>query len=81
MIRNRRKLNAVVNNAQTMIELEAEHGTFRDYLCSHESFDATIDDIRNQFSFMGDMGGYYFLYVADEETPSHDQWVASPANG
>ncbi|HJM89044.1 MAG TPA: DNA-3-methyladenine glycosylase I [Dehalococcoidia bacterium] len=79
VIRNRRKLAAVVNNAQTMIELEAEHGTFRGYLRSHESFDATVDDIRKQFSFMGDMGCYYFLYVVGEETPSHDQWVASRA--
>ena len=34
VIRNRRKLQAVVNNAARMIELEAEHGTFRDYLRS-----------------------------------------------
>jgi DNA-3-methyladenine glycosylase I len=81
VIRNRRKLAAVVNNAQTMIELEAEHGTFRDYLRSHESFDATVDDIRKQFSFMGDMGCYYFLFVVGEETPSHDEWVASRAKG
>ena len=81
VIRNRRKLAAVVNNAQTMIELEAEHGTFRDYLRSHESFDATVDDIRKQFSFMGDMGCYYFLFGVGEETPSHDEWVASRTKG
>ncbi|HJM76067.1 MAG TPA: DNA-3-methyladenine glycosylase I [Dehalococcoidia bacterium] len=41
VIRNRRKLQAVANNAARMVELEAEHGSFGDYLRSHQSFDAT----------------------------------------
>ena len=77
VIRNRRKLQAVVNNAARMIELEAEHGTFRYYLRSHGSFDETVADLRKQFSFLGDTGSYVFLYVVGEQVPPHDEWEAS----
>ncbi len=77
VIRNRRKLQAVVNNAARMIELEAEHGTFRDYLRSHGSFEETVADMRNQFSFLGETGSYVFLYVVGEQVPPHDEWSAS----
>ncbi len=77
VIRNRRKLEAIIGNAHRMLELEAAHGTFRDYLRSHGSFDATVDDLRKRFKFLGDMGCYYFLYVVGEEVPPHDEWQAS----
>ena len=60
VIRNRRKLEAVVSNAGRILELEAEHGTFRDYLRSHGSFEATASDLRKQFKFLGDMGSCFF---------------------
>jgi 3-methyladenine DNA glycosylase Tag len=77
VIRNRRKLEAVVSNAGRMLELEAEHGAFRDYLRSHDGFEATVSDLRKQFKFLGDMGCYYFLYVVGEKVPPHDEWQAS----
>ena len=66
VIRNRRKLQAVVNNAGRMIELEAEHGSFRDYLRSHGGFEATVADLRREFSFVGETGCYYLLYVVGD---------------
>ena len=42
LIRNRRKLAAIVANAGRMVELEREHGSFRDYLRSHGDFYATV---------------------------------------
>ena len=77
VIRNRRKLEAVVSNAGRILALEAEHGAFRDYLRSHGSFEATASDLRKQFKFLGEMGCYYFLYVIGEEVPPHDEWQAS----
>jgi 3-methyladenine DNA glycosylase Tag len=43
VIRNRRKLEATVGNAQRMLERAVEHGSFRKYLRSHEDFNATVD--------------------------------------
>ncbi len=77
VIRNRRKLQAVSNNAARMLELDAEHGSFRDYLRSHGDFEATVKDLKQQFSFLGDTGSYYFLYVVGEPVPPHEEWEAA----
>ena len=81
VIRNRRKLAAVVENANRMLQLEAEHGTFRDYLRSHDSFAATVSDLRKQFKFLGETGSYFFLYVVGEQVPPHEEWEASKRKG
>ncbi len=77
VIRNRRKLSAIVSNAQRMVELEEEHGGFQKYLRSRPDFSSTVQDIRKQFNFMGDTGTYFFLYVVGEEVPPHDEWFAA----
>ncbi len=77
VIRNRRKLEAIVGNARRMLELEEAHGGLRNYLRSHGSFDGTAQDLRKQFKFMGEMGCYYFLYVVGEEVPDHEEWSKS----
>ncbi len=77
VIRNRRKLEGIVGNARRLLELEAEHGSVRDYLRSHEDFDTTVSTLRKDFKFLGEMGSYHFLYVVGEEVPAHDVWQAS----
>ena len=77
VIRNRAKLEGTVDNAQTLLELDAEYGGFRRYLRSHDGFEATVADLRRQFRFLGDTGAYYFLYVVGEEVPPHEEWSAS----
>lgn len=77
VIRNRRKLEAVVTNARRMEELEAAHGGFRNYLRSHGGFQDTVKALRKQFKFMGESGSYYFLYVVGEEVPSYEDWSAA----
>ena len=73
VIRNRRKLAAIVGNAQRMIELEREHGTFKDYLRSQSDFASTVATMRKDFKFLGEMGIYYFIYVVGEEVPPHNE--------
>ena len=80
VIRNRRKLDAVVSNAQKVLELEAEHGGFQKYLRSHADFPSLVKDMRKQFKFLGDMGCYYYLYVVGEEVPDHQEYQASLKN-
>ena len=69
VIRNRRKLRAIVANAQRLIELECEFGSLQGYLRSHGGFDATLKALHKDFGFMGPMTSYYFLYVVGEEVP------------
>ena len=77
VIRNRRKLNAVVSNAARILELDAEHDGFRNYLRSQDDFDATVKMLKKDFKFLGDMGTYVMLYVVGDPVPSHDDWMAS----
>jgi DNA-3-methyladenine glycosylase I len=77
VIRNRRKIDAVVENARTMIQLEEQHGTFKKYLRSHDDFEACAADLRRRFKFMGDFGAFYFLYVVREPVPDYEAWCAS----
>ena len=77
VIRDRRKLEAVAGNASRMVELEKEHGSFRDYLRSHDDFDSTVKALRKDFKFLGEIGCYLFLYVVGEEVPPYEEWHAS----
>ena len=77
VIRNRRKLEAIVNNARRMIDLEDQHGSFKNYLRSHPNFEATVAALRKDFKFLGNMGCYFLLYSVGEEVPSHEDWMAS----
>jgi DNA-3-methyladenine glycosylase I len=82
IIRNRRKIEATIDNAVEMQALADEHGgDFRAYLRSHGGFEQTVADLRRHFRFLGDFGAYYFLYVVGEEVPPHDEWRASRSKG
>ena len=78
VIRNRRKLEAVVANAQRLIELEREHGSIKNYFGTlGDNFDAKVKRLRKDFKFLGDFGSYYFLYVVGEEVPPHKEYRAA----
>lgn len=77
VIRNRRKLDGIVHNARTMIELDEAHGSFKKYLRSHADFEACAKDLRKRFKFVGDFGAFYFLYVVKEQVPEYEVWCAS----
>ena len=79
IIRNRRKLEATIDNAVELLALEKEYGSFKRYLRSHGGFEETVTDLRRRFRFLGDLGAYYFLYVVGEKVPSHEEWKASRA--
>jgi 3-methyladenine DNA glycosylase Tag len=76
VIRNKRKLAAVVSNAQTIIDLDKQHGSFQKYLRSFPNFDAAVEGMRKDFKFLGPTGIYFFLYVVGEQVPEHEQFEA-----
>ena len=82
VIRNRKKLEAVVYNAGEMLNIAPDADGFRAYLRSHGSFEATVADLRRRFKFMGEMGAYHFLFVVGEKVPAHEDWLKShPESG
>lgn len=60
-----------------MLELEEDHGGLRNYLRSHGGFDATEQDLRKHFKFIGELGCYYFQYMVAEEVPDREKWAKS----
>jgi 3-methyladenine DNA glycosylase Tag len=77
LIGNRRKIDATVENAEAMLALEREYGTFKKYLRSHPDFETLSADLVKRFKFLGDMGAYHFLYVVGEKVPDHDAWTSA----
>ena len=77
VVRNRKKLEAIFANARTMVALEREHGSFKAYLRSHPTFDDTLKDLRKRFKYLGDIGGYHFLYVVGEDVPEYETFCTS----
>ena len=77
IVRNRRKIEATVHNAQVMLELDREYEGFGRYLRSQPDYEALVADLRGNFKFVGDSGAYFFLYVVGEPVPPHEEWMAA----
>ena len=77
LIRNRRKIEATVANAQTMLDLDREYKGFKRYLGTFGDYDAVAADLIKRFKFLGGTGAYYFLHVVGEKVPPHEEWMAA----
>jgi 3-methyladenine DNA glycosylase Tag len=77
VIRSRSKIEATIDNADTMLTLAKEHNGFKRYLRSHDDFEATVKDLRKRFKFLGDHGAYRFLWTVGEPVPPYDEWAKS----
>src|SRR5215831_17869987 len=73
VIRNRKKLEAVVTNARRILALAAEHGGFDRYLDSLGDFEQTKDALKKQFAFVGEAGAWFFLWSVGRQTPAHQR--------
>ena len=73
LVRNRRKLEATVENAQRMLELIDDHGSFHTYLRSMDGM-AYMERVRaltSQFRHLGRTGAFIFFHGVNEP---HPQW-------
>jgi len=69
VVRNRPKIEATIENAQTMLDLADEFGSMRRYLSSCGEFNEQVRDLKRRFRFIGDMGAYQFLWMVGEPVP------------
>jgi DNA-3-methyladenine glycosylase I len=72
VIRNQRKLEAVIGNAREMLKLDGEYGSFKRYLDSLGDFDTTKKELHKHFAFLGDAGTWYFLWTVGRKVPPHE---------
>lgn len=75
IIHSSRKVRAIVHNAQTLLELERLHGSFKEYLGSFSSYEALSADLRKHFKFLGEMSVWYLLFRVREPVPDFEGWV------
>jgi 3-methyladenine DNA glycosylase Tag len=75
VLHSERKIRATIRNAQTILELEREHGSFRKYLRSNAGYDVKVSDLRRRFSYIGDISAYYFLFRVGETVPPFERWI------
>ena len=73
VIRNRRKIEAIVTNARRLLELDEAHGSFAGYLGSLDGFEAQVEDLKKQFKFLGDTGSHFVLWVVGQDAPACTQ--------
>lgn len=77
VLHSARKIRATVQNAQTLLELDAQHGSFARYLRSFPDYASLSKDIRRTFKFMGEMNVWYFLFRVREPVPQFEHWVTT----
>jgi 3-methyladenine DNA glycosylase Tag len=75
LIRSRNKIAATIKNAQTLLALDQEFGSFQNYLRSHGSYKQLSADLKKRFKYMGELNVYYFLFRVREPVPNFDDWI------
>ena len=73
VIRNRRKIEAVVENAGKIEEVDQEFGGFDKYLQTACTYEKQAAAVKRDFKFMGDSTAYFFLALAGEKVPDWEQ--------
>jgi DNA-3-methyladenine glycosylase I len=74
IVRTRKKIAATVENARMLLSLEREHGSFRAYLRTFESYAERSADLKRRFRFLGELSVYYLLFLTGEEVPPFEEW-------
>lgn len=75
ILHSKRKIEATIKNAATILALDKEYKGFRKYLRSLGSYEELTADLKRRFSFVGDISAYYFLYRVGEPVPPFNRWI------
>lgn len=77
ILRSPKKIEATVQNAKTILALDKQFGSFKQYLQSFQNYDDLAADIKKRFQFMGDLNVYYFLFRVNEDVPPFEEWITT----
>jgi DNA-3-methyladenine glycosylase I len=75
IVRNRRKIEATIQNARTMWDLIRKHGSFHAYLRSLDGLDyaGRRAELCRRFQNVGPTAVFVFLWCVDEEVPEWEE--------
>jgi 3-methyladenine DNA glycosylase Tag len=74
VVRTEKKIVATIENAKTLLELEAQYGSFQAYLRSFAGYDALAAELQKRFKFLGALSAYYLLFRTGEPVPRFEDW-------
>ncbi|NVM18660.1 MAG: DNA-3-methyladenine glycosylase I [Candidatus Lokiarchaeota archaeon] len=71
IIRNAKKVKAIVSNAKIFLEIIKKQGSFEDYLKSfrEKSYEEKQQIIAKKFKWLGPTGAHFFLWSIGEKVP------------
>ncbi|MBI5232018.1 MAG: DNA-3-methyladenine glycosylase I [Coriobacteriales bacterium] len=75
VIRNRKKIEAIIGNAGEMVVLDREFGRFANYLKSFADNDALVADLHKRFKFLGESVAHVFLYSVGFDVEAQEAWA------
>jgi 3-methyladenine DNA glycosylase Tag len=81
IVRNERKIESTIFNAQQAQDLKKEFGSFADYIGSFgKNHDALQTDLQSRFHHLGESSSRTFLWMAGvklKPTPEEKAWLAA----
>jgi 3-methyladenine DNA glycosylase Tag len=77
IMRSEKKILGTVENARIILEMDAKHGGFQNYLRSFNNYQSLSADIQKRFKYVGEMSVYYFLFRVGEAVPPFDPWIVT----
>ena len=77
IIRNSRKVNAIVSNAKIFLELLEKHESFDNYLKSfrNKPYEEKQKILSKQFKWLGPTGAHFFLWSVGEDAPPCEEVI------
>lgn len=75
IVRNRKKVEAVVHNAGELLVVEREFGDVRRYLDSFAETEDLIADLHRRFRFLGESVARMFLYAIAFRVKEQEAWA------
>jgi 3-methyladenine DNA glycosylase Tag len=75
VIRNRKKIEAIIDNAGELLVVDREYGGFENYLASFADNDALVQDLHRRFAFLGESVAHFFLFGVRFNPPAQEKWA------
>ena len=77
IIRNLKKVKAIVSNAEVFLDLIEKHGSFEKYLKSfrNKTYDEKLKVLSKQFKWLGPTGAHFFLWSVGENAPPCEEVI------
>jgi DNA-3-methyladenine glycosylase I len=81
VVRNLKKIQAIIANAGELIVTDREFGGIEKYLDSFADNDDLIKDLHKRFGFLGESVAHFFLFGVNFNYPAQEKWATEHFRG